>query len=168
VPGGDKILRQLEGMVFGDESASKEPKPIEKLKTDSKKKKQKKRKKTLKKGQPMTNEKLWKKKSIFFRLPYWKDNLLRHNLDVMHIEKNVMNNFLGTLLDIKRKTKDNLEARKNLQEMSLRPTLHPLRKENGKTYMLPTCHTIALKDKINFLKVLRDVRVPDRYGPNIS
>jgi hypothetical protein len=116
----------------------------------------------------MTNEKLWKKKSIFFRLPYWKDNLLRHNLDVMHIKKNVMNNFLGTLLDIKRKTKDNLEARKNLQEMSLRPTLHPLRKENGKTYMLPTCHTIALKDKINFLKVLQDVRVPDRYGPNIS
>jgi len=30
---------------------------------------------------------VWKKKSIFFRLPYWKDNLLRHNFDVMHIEK---------------------------------------------------------------------------------
>jgi hypothetical protein len=27
----------------------------------------------------------WKKNSIFFALPYWKDNLLRHNLDVMHI-----------------------------------------------------------------------------------
>jgi hypothetical protein len=29
----------------------------------------------------------WKKKSIFFTLPYWKDNLLQHNLNVMHIEK---------------------------------------------------------------------------------
>src|SRR3954464_7885586 len=31
----------------------------------------------------------WRKKSIFFELPYWKDNLICHNLDVMHIEKNV-------------------------------------------------------------------------------
>jgi hypothetical protein len=30
----------------------------------------------------------------------------------MHIEKNVMENILSTLLDIKGKTKDNLEARK--------------------------------------------------------
>jgi hypothetical protein len=79
----------------------------------------------------VTNEKVWKKKSIFFRLPYWKDNLLKHNLDVMHIEKNVMDNILGTLLDIKGKTKDNFEARKDLQEMSLRPTLHPFTR-NGK------------------------------------
>ncbi|GJY78866.1 transposon, En/Spm-like protein [Tanacetum coccineum] len=31
----------------------------------------------------------WKKKSIFFKLPYWKHLLLPHSLDVMHIEKNV-------------------------------------------------------------------------------
>ncbi|GJU78696.1 ribonuclease H-like domain-containing protein [Tanacetum coccineum] len=31
----------------------------------------------------------WKKKSIFFELPYWKSLLLPHNLDVMHIEKNL-------------------------------------------------------------------------------
>ena len=29
----------------------------------------------------------WTKRSIFWDLPYWKTNLLRHNLDVMHIEK---------------------------------------------------------------------------------
>ena len=29
----------------------------------------------------------WDKKSIFFDLPYWKTLLLRHNFDVMHIEK---------------------------------------------------------------------------------
>ncbi|KAI0492078.1 hypothetical protein KFK09_026343 [Dendrobium nobile] len=33
---------------------------------------------------------IWKKKSIFFELPYWEYNLLPHNLDVMHIEKNKM------------------------------------------------------------------------------
>jgi hypothetical protein len=31
----------------------------------------------------------WWKKSIFFQLPYWKHLLVRHNLDVMHIEKNI-------------------------------------------------------------------------------
>jgi len=31
----------------------------------------------------------WKKISIFFQLPYWAQNTLRHNFDVMHIEKNV-------------------------------------------------------------------------------
>ena len=35
---------------------------------------------------------VWKKRSIFFTLPYWEDYVLRHNLDMMHIEKNVFNN----------------------------------------------------------------------------
>ncbi|GJT20562.1 tetratricopeptide-like helical domain, DYW domain protein [Tanacetum coccineum] len=49
---------------------------------------------------------LWKKKSVFFDLEYWELNLLRHNLDVMHIEKNMSDNILGTLLDLDGKTKD--------------------------------------------------------------
>ncbi|KAK9053298.1 hypothetical protein SSX86_029931 [Deinandra increscens subsp. villosa] len=31
----------------------------------------------------------WSKKSIFFELPYWHKLLIRHNIDVMHVEKNV-------------------------------------------------------------------------------
>ena len=31
----------------------------------------------------------WVKQSLFLELSYWKTNLLRYNLDVMHIEKNV-------------------------------------------------------------------------------
>jgi hypothetical protein len=87
VPCGDEILQQLDGIVFGDENTGK--------------KKHKKRKT----GAASTDDVVWKKKSIFFALPYWKDNLLRHILDVMHIEKNVMGNILGTILDIKGKTK---------------------------------------------------------------
>ena len=29
----------------------------------------------------------WKKQSIFWDVPYWSSNIIRHNLDVMHIEK---------------------------------------------------------------------------------
>ena len=36
----------------------------------------------------------WLKQSIFWDLPYWKFNLIRRNLDVMHIEKNVLIMFL--------------------------------------------------------------------------
>ncbi|KAK2444001.1 hypothetical protein QL285_015063 [Trifolium repens] len=39
----------------------------------------------------------WTKRCIFWDLPYWKDNLLRHNLDVMHIEKNFCDNILHTV-----------------------------------------------------------------------
>lgn len=39
----------------------------------------------------------WKKRSIFWELPYWSTNLIRHNLDVMHIEKNVFDNVFNTV-----------------------------------------------------------------------
>jgi hypothetical protein len=71
----------------------------------------------------------------------------------MHIEKNMMDNILGTLVDIKGKTKDNLAARKDLEEMGLRPTLHPFT-QNGKTYIHVACYMMSIKDKTNFLKVL--------------
>jgi hypothetical protein len=67
----------------------------------------------------------WRKKSIFFELPYWKHNTLRHNLDVMHIEKNIFDSIIGTLLDIPGKTKDHENARKDLQKMGIRKKLHP-------------------------------------------
>ncbi|XP_015945601.1 uncharacterized protein LOC107470705 [Arachis duranensis] len=59
----------------------------------------------------------WKKWSIFFDLPYWKSNMFRHNLDVMHIEKNIGYSIIGTLLDILGKTKDHAAARFDLKDM---------------------------------------------------
>jgi hypothetical protein len=44
----------------------------------------------------------------------------------MHIEKNVVDNILGTLLDMKGKTKDNYEAHMDLRKMKLIPKLHPI------------------------------------------
>jgi hypothetical protein len=32
---------------------------------------------------------LFKKRSIFWNVPYWKDLIMRHAIDVMHVEKNV-------------------------------------------------------------------------------
>jgi len=59
----------------------------------------------------------WTKRSIFWDLPYWKNNLLRHNLDVMHIEKFFFDNVFNTMMDVKDKKKDNHKARLDLAEL---------------------------------------------------
>ena len=74
---------------------------------------------------------------MFFELPYWEYNLLRHNLDVMHIEKNVCDNVLGTLLNLDGKTKDNENSRKDLMEMGIRHKLHLVNGPNKKAYLPP-------------------------------
>jgi len=66
---------------------------------------------------PVTN--IWNKKSIFFDLPYWSRLEVRHCIDVMHVEKNVCDSLIVTLLNINGKTKDGLNARLYLIEMNI-------------------------------------------------
>ncbi|XP_049374847.1 uncharacterized protein LOC125839922 [Solanum verrucosum] len=56
----------------------------------------------------------WKKRSIFWDLPYWSSNMIRHNLDVMHIEKNVFDNVFSTVLNVDGKTKNDPKARQDV------------------------------------------------------
>jgi hypothetical protein len=86
----------------------------------------------------------------------------------MHVEKNAMDNILGTMLDIEGKTKDNTQARHDLQEMGLRLKLHSYTGDDGKTYLPLACHMMSNNDKTAILEVLQDVRVPDGYALNIS
>ncbi|CAL9018327.1 unnamed protein product, partial [Prunus brigantina] len=67
----------------------------------------------------------WKKKSIFFDLEYWKYLHVRHVLDVMHIEKNVCDSIIGTLLEIPGKNKDGIAARLDLLNMGVKTDLQP-------------------------------------------
>jgi len=43
---------------------------------------------------------IWKKKSIFFNLPYWSRLEVKYCIDVMHVEKNVCDSLIGTLLTL--------------------------------------------------------------------
>ncbi|XP_077248875.1 uncharacterized protein LOC143888370 [Tasmannia lanceolata] len=121
-----------------------------------------------KKKEKPPKEHNWKKKSIFFSLPYWESLLLRHNLDVMHIEKNVCDSVIGTLLNIEGKTKDIVKARLDLQEMGLRRTLHTVTTIRNKTYLPSTCFTMSPKEKEVLCNILKDVKLPDGYSSNIS
>jgi len=89
----------------------------------------------LKKKSSLTN--LWNKKLIFFDLSYWSRLEVRHCIDVMHVEKNVCDSLIGTLLNINGKTKDGLNAHLDLIEMNIRGELEPI--QMGKhTYLLLT------------------------------
>ncbi|GJT68551.1 hypothetical protein Tco_1020031 [Tanacetum coccineum] len=114
------------------------------------------------------DQQLWKKRSIFFDLPYWEYNLLRHNLDVMHIEKNIFDNLLGTLMNWDGKSKDNENSRKDLKEMGIRHDLHVINLPNKKPYLPPACYSMSNVEKTSFLQVLKNLKVPDGYASNIS
>lgn len=45
------------------------------------------------------------KQSIFWDLPCLKNNLFCHNLDVMHVGKNLFDNLFNTVAEVKNKTK---------------------------------------------------------------
>ena len=53
---------------------------------------------------------MWKKKSIFWELPYWQVLVVRSAIDVMHLMKNLCVNLLG-FMGVYGKSKDTLEER---------------------------------------------------------
>nr|XP_028959288.1 uncharacterized protein LOC114825108 [Malus domestica] len=110
----------------------------------------------------------WKKHSIFFQLPYWKTLLVRHNLDVMHIEKNVFESVIGTMMSIDGKTKDSLNAHLDLREMGIRERYHPKVREDGKLDFLPGDYTLSDDDNKVLCKWLSELQVPDGYSGNLS
>ena len=64
----------------------------------------------------------------------------------MHMEKNMCDSLLNTLLNVKGKKKDRLNSRQDLAEMSIHEQLHPT--SVGKQIYLPSaCHTLSTKEK---------------------
>ena len=112
-------------------------------------------------------ESVWKKKSIFFELEYWKFHHIRHCLDVMHIEKNVCDNLIGTLLNLKFKTKDSVASRLDMVEMGIRADLAPVIGEK-KTYLPPAPYTLSKAEKKIMLSSLSNMKLPYGHASNIK
>ncbi|XP_074336175.1 uncharacterized protein LOC141673340 [Apium graveolens] len=112
-----------------------------------------------------TPNSIWKKRSIFWDLPYWEHLQVRHCLDFMHIEKKVCESIIGTLLNIPGKMKDGMKARLDLQKLGVRAELAP--QQSGKrAYLPPACYTLSRKEKISFCECLSSVKVPSGYSSN--
>ncbi|XP_015960485.1 uncharacterized protein LOC107484411 [Arachis duranensis] len=110
----------------------------------------------------------WTKRSIFWDLPYWRHNLIRHNLDVMHIEKNVFDNIFNTVMDIKEKTKDNAKARMDMSLYCKRKSLELTEQSGGKVIKPKANYTFTLQQKRAICEWVKELRMPDGYVSNLG
>ncbi|XP_014493193.1 uncharacterized protein LOC106755535 [Vigna radiata var. radiata] len=110
----------------------------------------------------------WTKKSIFWDLPYWKDNLLRHNLDLMHIEKNFFDNIFNTVMNVSGKSKDNEKAQMDLGLYCRRKDLELKTHSNGKMFKPKANYTLSVDQSKQVYHWLKDLRMPDGYSSNLS
>ncbi|XP_048571036.1 uncharacterized protein LOC125551759 isoform X2 [Triticum urartu] len=107
-----------------------------------------------------------KRKSIWFRLRYWKDLLQPHNLDAMHIEKNVCENIINTLLCMDRKSKDNYSSGRDLEHLGIRKALQPV--PVGEQFDLPAApYAMDNEKKKLFCEILKEARFPDGCASDI-
>ncbi|KAE8674381.1 hypothetical protein F3Y22_tig00111758pilonHSYRG00273 [Hibiscus syriacus] len=127
------------------------------------------KKKTSKKEKENIDEraKFWHNKSIFLELEYWKKLLFLHQLDVMHIKKNVCESVYETLLNFPAKTKDGLRARQDLEAMCINPELQT-QPRGIHTWLPPACYTLNTTEKHRFYETLSTIKVSDRYCSNFK
>ena len=72
--------------------------------------------------------------------------LISHNLDVMHIEENICESILGTLLELEGKCKDREKARLDMEHLRIRPDQHPVI-NNDEYTLLPSFYKLDKEDK---------------------
>ena len=71
----------------------------------------------------------------------------------MHVEKNMCDNLIAMLLNIKGKTKDGLNTRIFFVKMGIREQLQ-LMSQGQQTYLPQACHTLSIKEKTSFCEYL--------------
>ncbi|XP_062010312.1 uncharacterized protein LOC133726719 [Rosa rugosa] len=162
---GEEILQKVEGIKYEwgkktvklhqEKKAAKETVKLGKRKIRDGKKLAGTKNKVKKKKDDLKSA--WKKKSIFFDLPYWKELYVRHCLDVMHIEKNVCESIIGTLLNIPGKTKDGVAAREDLISCGVRAGLAP-KPGKRKAYLPPAPYTLSKDEKLSVCDCLAEAR----------
>ncbi|XP_004309364.1 PREDICTED: uncharacterized protein LOC101306581 [Fragaria vesca subsp. vesca] len=92
---------------------------------------------------------------------------LRHNLDVMHIEKNVCKSVLATILDVNGKSKIDNESRRDLELLELMEDV-PNDEKRDKLELPSAPYTLTKVKKPKFCGKLYFQRFPDEYCSNIA
>ncbi|KAK1681549.1 hypothetical protein QYE76_042397 [Lolium multiflorum] len=105
---------------------------------------------------------MWKKKSIFWDLPYWEVLEVRSSIDVMHVTKNLCVNLLG-FLGVYGKTKDTPEAREDQQRRKDPKKLHET--DKGRHY---SSYALTKAEKEIFFECLISIKVPSGISSNIK
>ncbi|XP_022642958.1 uncharacterized protein LOC111242696 [Vigna radiata var. radiata] len=110
----------------------------------------------------------WTKRGIFWDLPYWKDNLLRHNLDVMHIAKNFFDDIFNTIMNVSGKKRDNENARKDLSLYCARRDLELKAQHNGRLVKPKANFTISKDEARIICQWTKLLKMADGYSSNLA
>ena len=114
---------------------------------------------------PLSKQYGWNRKNIFWRLPYWKDHILRHNIDPMHTEKNFFDNLFFTMMDVRGKSKDTANSRKELNDICGREDQNMI----GDTNRYPKIvYQLTSEQKKAVLEWVRMLKFPDGYASNMA
>jgi hypothetical protein len=105
---------------------------------------------------------MWKKKSIFWELEYWKDLEVHSSIDVMHVTKNLCMNLLG-FLGMFGKTKDTPEAREDQQRIKDPYNMHT---DKGHQYL--SSYALTKAEEEIFFECLSSIKVPAGFSSNIK
>ena len=93
--------------------------------------------------------------------------MIRHNLDVMHIEKNVFDNIMDTIFDVPGRSKDNLNARKDLHLYCDRPELE-VHVDSTSSSKPKALYTLTKDEKNKICSWVKSLRFPDGYTSNLG
>jgi hypothetical protein len=110
---------------------------------------------------------MWKKKSILWNLPYWQVLQVRNAIDVIHLSKNLCVNVLG-FLGVYGKSKDTLEARRDMWMLAGRQGLQPEKRDKGRHYLKPASYNLSKEEKEIMFDCLNSIKVPSGYSSNIQ
>ncbi|KAK1669501.1 hypothetical protein QYE76_057660 [Lolium multiflorum] len=127
---------------------------------------------------------VWKARSVFHDLEYWKVLHTPHSLDVMHITKNVTESLLGTLCNSEKSNEPKARydkhfgIRKDLQytdddddddDDQTEGTQRLRKRAKKNAVQLPAaCFTTSPEELEQFFRCLLGVKVPHGYSGNIS
>ena len=113
-------------------------------------------------------EHAWTQKSGLWRLPYKDDLLLPHNIDMMHMDKNIGEALFGAVMDISDKTKDNIKARVDQATLCNRPKLNIPPPRDGKKWKKPPAEFVLTKpQRKEVLEWFQTLMFPDGYAANL-
>ncbi|CAL9017846.1 unnamed protein product [Prunus brigantina] len=85
----------------------------------------------------------------------------------MHVEKNVFDTLIGTILDIEGKTKDTIKARLDLERMGIRRGLW-MNRDSDKARRDLAFFSMKPNDKKDFLKFISSVKFPDGFFSQLT
>ncbi|GJR61657.1 zinc finger, PHD-type containing protein [Tanacetum coccineum] len=100
----------------------------------------------------------WTKRSIFYELEYWSFLTLKHNLDIIHIGKNMLESILNTLL-MNDKSKDTTKARQDLKRFGIRSRLWLGQNKNGKYSKHQAAYSFTTENRKKFCLKSHDCHI---------